>query len=63
MQLVLTKKLVLPPKKENSLGRKLARFFHRPFHEDAQGEQMIADQAKEIIHFIEFRLEISHDEQ
>jgi len=63
MQLVLTKKLALPPKKENSLGRKLAKFFHRPFLEDAQGEQMIADQAKEIIHFIEFRLEISHDEQ
>jgi hypothetical protein len=63
MQLVLTKKLAFPLKKENSLGRKLARFFRRPFGDQAQGEPMVEAQAKEIIQFIEFRLEISHDER
>ncbi len=63
MQLVLSRKLQFPPEKGNSLRRKIARLLRRSFPEDTLGEQMIDEQAKEIIHFIEDRLEISHDEQ
>ena len=62
-QLILSKTVAFPIEKENSLSRKLTKFLHRFFQKDAQGEQMMDEQAKEIIHFIEVRLEISQDEQ
>jgi len=63
MQLVLSRKLQFPPEKGNSVRRKIARFLRRSFQEDTLGEQMVDEQTKEIIHFIEVRLELSHDER
>jgi len=63
MQLVLSRKLPSPPGRGNSLSKKLTKFLHRFFHENSQDELMIDEQASEIIHFIEYRLEISYDEQ
>jgi hypothetical protein len=62
-QLVISKKLPFLPEKGNPHGRKLPKFLHRFFQKDAQDEPMMDEQAKEIIHFIEDRLEISHDKQ
>ncbi len=62
-QLVLSKKLQSFPDKGNPHGRKSPKFLRRFIRKDTQGESMIDEQAQEIIHFIEDRLEINHDEQ
>jgi hypothetical protein len=61
-QLIQTKKLPPLPEEGSLLNTSIINFRRRFFNKDSPIDQMVIRQAEEIIHFIEYRLEISHDE-